>query len=609
VLNAGDRVGDWVIEDRLGEGGMGAVYRVHSVMSDRVVAALKILKPTAGGEARVRFIREAEALSTLSHPAIVRVMAVGEDPRLELPYLAMELAHGETLKARLQRSPLPLAEALSAFAPLASALEHAHAAGIFHRDVKPANIILTPGGGVKLVDFGIAMAQSWEALTATGHVGTFSYLSPEIFRGERTDPRALDVYAFGQCLHETLTGQRPFAVESGMSPAAVAAAVGARKLQHGKLDIGPGFPQALREEIWRATDPDPLVRTTIRSIREVLEPLRELVAGSSSEGMAAPPPDGFVPEDHTTRVLDPPGPAYSERPKRDWVVRKRLPRGRRRGERAILVVAALVIAGVMAAALLPRGRRSPPAPGNARPDEGRRGQTWANPVDDLDYAWVPPGRYPMGCTPGDANCDPATLPYQDVTIPDGFWMGRTEVPVAAYKRFAAATGREMPKAPFFNKGWERDDLPVVNVPWETAGAYCAWAGGRLPTEGEWEWADRGGHPDWYYPWGKDQPVCRPGAPNGARFDDEQDCHDHGPEKIAAYAANEYGLYDMAGNVWEWTQDVWRGDAAEGRQRRVLRGGSWVNKPAFLRASIRSRWFEGPESRDFIGLRCVREANH
>jgi formylglycine-generating enzyme required for sulfatase activity len=65
---------------------------------------------------------------------------------------------------------------------------------------------------------------------------------------------------------------------------------------------------------------------------------------------------------------------------------------------------------------------------------------------------------------------------------------------------------------------------------------------------------------------------------------------------------------MAGNVWEWTQDVWRDEAGEGRQRRVLRGGAWVNKPAFLRASIRSRWYEGAESRDFIGLRCVREAN-
>jgi formylglycine-generating enzyme required for sulfatase activity len=334
--------------------------------------------------------------------------------------------------------------------------------------------------------------------------------------------------------------------------------------------------------------------------------MRELVAGPAPERPSAPFGGGAASEDHTTRVPDPPKLAYSERPRQDWVVRKKTFRVRRRGERAVIAVAALLVAGVLAAALLARGGGSPPGPATPHPDEGHRGQTWANPVDELDYAWVPPGRYPMGCTPGDANCDPATLPYQDVTIPNGFWMGRTEVPVGAYKRFAAATGREMPTAPSFNRGWERDDLPIVNVPWETAGAYCAWAGGRLPTEGEWEWADRGGHADWYYPWGAEEPVCLRGAPNGARFDDEKDCRDQGPEKVAAYAANGYGLYDMAGNVWEWTQDVWRGEPAEGRPRRVLRGGSWVNKPAFLRASIRSRWFEGPESRDFIGLRCVRE---
>jgi formylglycine-generating enzyme required for sulfatase activity len=608
VLNPGDRVGDWVIEARLGEGGMGTVYRVHSVMSDRVVAALKILKATADAEARPRFVREAEALSTLSHPAIVRVMAVGEDPTLGLPYLAMELAHGETLKDRLQRGPLPLPEALSAFAPLASALEHAHAAGIFHRDVKPANIVLRPGGGVKLVDFGIAMAQSWEALTATGHVGTFSYLPPEIFRGERPDPQAIDVYAFGQCLHEALTGERPFAVESGLSPAAVAAAVGARKLQHGRLELGEGFPQALREEIWKATDPDPAQRTTMRSMREVLEPLWELVAGPAAEPLPAVGSDRPPPEDHTMRVPDPPGPAYSDRPRQDWVRRKTF-RGRRRGERALLVIAGLVVTGVVVAILHARSRGSSTVPGTARPEEGRRGQRWSNPVDGLEYAWIPAGKYRMGCTPGDANCDPASLPYQDVAIPAGFWMGRTEVPVSAYKRFAAATGREMPKAPFFNKGWERDDLPVVNVPWETAGSYCAWAGGRLPSEREWEWADRGGHEDWYYPWGTEEPVCEPGARNGARFDDEKECHDKGPERVGAYSPNDYGLFDTAGNVWEWNLDAWReaGDS-QGRTRRVLRGGSWVNKPAFLRASIRSRWFEGAESRDFIGLRCVREAN-
>ena len=262
---------------------------------------------------------------------------------------------------------------------------------------------------------------------------------------------------------------------------------------------------------------------------------------------------------------------------------------------------------MLAAIILPRRHRSAPTPAPRPAQEGRAGQTWTNPTDGLEYAAIPSGSYHMGCTPGDGNCDPATLPYQDATIAPGLWMGRTEVTVAAYKRFAAATGREMPKAPAFDKRWERGDLPVVNVAWETAGAYCAWAGGRLPTEREWEWADRGGHADWYYPWGTEEPVCQPGAPNGARFDDAHGCHDQGPAKVASYAANGYGLYDVAGNVWEWTQDVWHDPAETGeKSRRVLRGGAWVNKPTFLRASIRSRWFEGTESRDFIGLRCVRE---
>jgi formylglycine-generating enzyme required for sulfatase activity len=216
----------------------------------------------------------------------------------------------------------------------------------------------------------------------------------------------------------------------------------------------------------------------------------------------------------------------------------------------------------------------------------------------------------MGCTPGDANCNPATLPYREVQIASGLWMGRTEVTVGAYKRFAEATGREMPKAPHFNADWKHDDQPMVNVPWETAGAFCAWAGGRLPTEAEFEWAFRGGHPDFYYPWGNEEPVCDRGARNGARFDDGRACHDKGPEEVGAYSANDFGLLDVAGNVWEWCQDVWRdpqpgGDA---RQRRVLRGGSWVNEAPYLRASIRSWWYEGAESRDFVGLRCVREAS-
>jgi formylglycine-generating enzyme required for sulfatase activity len=335
--------------------------------------------------------------------------------------------------------------------------------------------------------------------------------------------------------------------------------------------------------------------------------MRDLVAGPPAGAVAGGRGDGDVAQDHTTRVPDPPGRAYTERPRQQWVQRKTF-RGRRRGERALLAAGGLVALGVLLAVALPRGRGSPGAAGAAHPAEGRRGQTWTSPVDGLEYAWVPAGQYRMGCTPGDTNCDPAKLPTHDVTIPHGFWMGRTEVTVGAYKRFAAATGRSLPRAPAFNRDWQRDDLPVVNVPWETAGAYCAWTGGRLPGEGEWEWADRGGHQEWWYPWGNEEPVCRPGARNGARFDDGGACHDQGAERVAAYAPNDFGLYDTAGNVWEWNQDVWRDpdEPGETRPRRVLRGGSWMNDTAFLRASIRSRWFEGGESRDFIGLRCVRE---
>ena len=615
MLRRGDHIGDWVIEAPLGEGGMGAVYRVHARLSERVTAALKVLKTASDAEARARFVREAEALGTLSHPAIVRVMGFGEDPAHGIRYLAMELATGESLKSRLQRGPLSLPEALAAFAPLASALEHAHAAGIFHRDVKPANIVLCADGTTKLVDFGIATAPEWETLTFSGHIGTFAYLPPEVYRGERPLPAAIDVYALGQCIHEALTGQRPFGVEPGLTPAAVAAAVGARKVQLGPLDIGDAFPQALREEIWKATEPNPARRTTMRAMREILEPLRDLVMGPDG-GVELPPPPGSGGGgggDHTTRVPDPPGRAYNERPRKEWVQRN-LFRGRRKSERILLgaAVAALLLALLLL--LMPRepaaGARSP----EDEPETGKdKGSTWTNPRDGLDYAWIRPGSLRLGCAPDDPKCDPARLPSREVRFDRGFWMGRTEVTVSAFKRYAGAESRPLPPDPSFNRRWRKEDHPIVNVPFGSADAFCAWAGGRLPTEAEWEYAARGGHAGRRFPWGDEDPVCRRGAENGARFDDGAACDAAGTQRVAAYSANGYGLFDMSGNAWEWCQDRWKNtdpeskEPADGRPRRVLRGGSWVNEGWYMRASIRSRWLEGDESRDFIGFRCVREA--
>jgi serine/threonine-protein kinase len=325
MLKSGDRIGDWIVEEKLGSGGMGAVYRARSALTPRLRAALKLLRPEMDAEARARFVREAEALAALRHPAIVRVMGISHSTGRGFVYLVMELAEGETLKARLERGPLPFDEALSVFVPLASGLEHAHQAGIYHRDLKPGNIILVRDGSVRLVDFGIAAGEGWEALTSGGHLGTVSYLPPEIFRGEKADPEKIDIYGFALCLHEALTGRRAFPVESGLTPHAAVAAVGLRKVQQPALDLGTGFPEPLRQTVLRATDPDPAKRPSMQEMRQTLEQIappqaaRRVApkapaeaAGSSSTAAPAAGPAPRDDDEHTTRVPDPARPGFSE---------------------------------------------------------------------------------------------------------------------------------------------------------------------------------------------------------------------------------------------------------------------------------------------------------
>ena len=224
------------------------------------------------------------------------------------------------------------------------------------------------------------------------------------------------------------------------------------------------------------------------------------------------------------------------------------------------------------------------------------------------YAWVPAGTFQMGCVPQDAECDRDEKPRHPVTLSRGFWMKETEVTVGEYRGFARATGRGMAPAPSFS---QRDDHPVVNVTWDDATAYCRWAGGRLPSEAEWELAARGGRDGAKYPWG--------GAisHNDANYDGTSD-RDRWEETapVASFAANGFGLFDMVGNVWEWVAD-WHDSGYYARSSaadptgpswgsfRVLRGGSWSYNSWILRVSYRSR-FDPSDWSDGRGFRCARD---
>jgi eukaryotic-like serine/threonine-protein kinase len=212
----GTRKGDYEILGVLGAGGMGKVYKVRNVLSDRV-EAMKVLLPNLAGQKDLadRFLREIKVLASLNHPNIAALRtALTIDNQL---VMIMEYVEGTTLAARLDRGPLPVADALNYIDQILAALSYAHQQGVIHRDVKPANMMLTTSGTVKLMDFGIARSASDLNLTMTGTtVGSLAYMSPEQVRCEPIDARS-DLYSVGVSLYELVTGQRPFQADSNFA--------------------------------------------------------------------------------------------------------------------------------------------------------------------------------------------------------------------------------------------------------------------------------------------------------------------------------------------------------------------------------------------------------
>jgi serine/threonine protein kinase/dienelactone hydrolase len=289
-LTAGTTLGRYTIIEPLGAGGMGVVYRASDDKLERSVA-IKLLAPglVTGEDARRRFHKEARALAKLNHAHVAAVFDVGQESGVD--YIVMECVPGQSLAARLKQGPLSLKDATSVVLQIAQALEEAHEHGVVHRDLKPGNVMITPKGQVKVLDFGLAKllaAHPSEAdltlsLETRGINGTPLYMSPEQANGETLDGRT-DLWSLGVIYYEALTGRSPFRANGTM--AVLRAVTDSKPVPLGQLC--PGLPPAVEQMVGRCLEKDPARRYQIAS--EIIADASSILATLSSPSLALEKP-------------------------------------------------------------------------------------------------------------------------------------------------------------------------------------------------------------------------------------------------------------------------------------------------------------------------------
>jgi len=617
----------------LGQGGFGAVYKAWDTRLSTPCAVKESLDTTP--EAQRQFLREAQILATMRHPNLPRVtdhFVLANQGQ----YLVMDFVEGQDLEEILRYSGghLPEAQALGWINQVCDALTYLHSQNppIIHRDIKPANIRITPNNQAMLVDFGIAKIYDAKTGTTKGAQAiTPGYSSPEQYGQGDTDARS-DIYSLGATLYTLLTSiipeesvQRmlgkplilPHQLNPQISPATVATILKAMQLQPEKryqsaVQFQTAFSHPLSERITSVTpiqtikpvvlerpvtqvapgQPTPYPRKKFALLATALFAALFLLAGITVIGYKLWSNNRSPQITQELRTIE--GDEETSQP---------------------------IDSGASTATLFPPTYTASPTTLSVTPShtpiltstktleqpaatstEDTHLRT--SPQDGMVMIYIPAGTFQMGTNSG----DPEERSVHTVTL-DAFWIDRTEVTNAMYA-LCVAEGQCTP--PSSSGSFTRvsyygnptfDDYPVLAVNWFQANAYCNWASRQLPTEAQWEYAARGGIAGATYPWGEGIDCSR------ANY---SGCVGETTE-VGSYSPNGYGLYDMAGNVWEWVVDYFSDSYSSASVTnptgptsggyRVIRGGTWDDDANSLR--VTNRYGVTPERQNAsIGFRCA-----
>jgi serine/threonine protein kinase len=405
--------GNYRITDKLGEGGMGEVFKGFDTMLEREVA-IKSLRPELGSRPDVveRFRTEAIALARLNHSHIATVYSFLRDG--EQWFLVLEFVRGETLDKIIgRRGKLPWQDAVKLIVQALDGLEHAHRLGVVHRDIKPSNMIISPAGTLKLMDFGIARLLERARLTRTGHlIGTLEYMSPEQIQGRDSDARG-DIYSIGVVLYELLTGQLPFQKNSDFD---------LMRSQVEELPLPPRtripqIPQEVESVVLKALEKKPEDRfPSANAFRVALQGMLQTQPG----GPQPPPETRFdyrsqnakgqpiVAEERRPRIVEPGKPI-------EWPLHGRFKQFVTHYPGLMVLGVFMLVAGIMiSVGMNQKVSNLPPLP---QPIAKSVQIEPAKPVNPTDASLTPPVAEPEPKKPDQAPIDAQSLPPQHIAEP------------------------------------------------------------------------------------------------------------------------------------------------------------------------------------------------